>query len=367
MRAFSGGVAFRALKSFAADYGGGDTKAIRQSLGLTWYTSHRAQRKELSANGEKAMEQAVDTLPTGVRNIELQDLTNTVNVTLASTERAETVLDEELTSEQSAALATANDPPLYTAWVSQAKRELAGLGQAMTRKRDKLTNNLGKLSALDEEISGLEDHLALERPKISETNDKDLQQEIQKCITDLEKQLSDKQPDRGPGYRQPAPSKRILVVSYHGSARPWHKSLRVTRYWLIGSAPSFNSRTRDHNCFYYHRNRNGYFNPSSGPDWQHIRWKCCDPTIPTAIRQRWPSRVDQNMLQALGHDLAILDGKAAAALPGVIGSDVSWLLGTLRKATGWLSEPLWALVMDVAGLLFMSAHEFLSPQHPKHH
>ena len=53
------------------------------------------------------------------------------------------------------------------------------------------------------------------------------------------------------------------------------------------------SRTRDHNCFYHHRNRNGYFNPSPGPDWQHIRWKCCDFTIPTTIRQRWPLRVDQ--------------------------------------------------------------------------
>ena len=36
-------------------------------------------------------------------------------------------------------------------------------------------------------------------------------------------------------------------------------------------------------------------------------------------------------LQALGRALANLAGKAAAALPGIIGSIVSWLLNTLGK------------------------------------
>ena len=36
-------------------------------------------------------------------------------------------------------------------------------------------------------------------------------------------------------------------------------------------------------------------------------------------------------LQALGRALANLAGKAAAALPGIIGSIVSWLLGALGK------------------------------------
>ena len=36
-------------------------------------------------------------------------------------------------------------------------------------------------------------------------------------------------------------------------------------------------------------------------------------------------------LQARGHALANLAGKAAAGLPGIIGSIVSWLLGTLGK------------------------------------
>ena len=69
-------------------------------------------------------------------------------------------------------------------------------------------------------------------------------------------------------------------------------------------------------------------------------------------------------LQALGRALARLAGKAAAALPGIIGSIVSWLLGTLGKAAGWLAEHLWALAVAVGGLLFLAAREFLAPQRP---
>ena len=44
----------------------------------------------------------------------------------------------------------------------------------------------------------------------------------------------------------------------------------------------------------------------------------------------------KKQLQALGHILANLAGKAAA-LPGIIGSIVSWLLSTLGKTATWLA------------------------------
>ena len=43
-------------------------------------------------------------------------------------------------------------------------------------------------------------------------------------------------------------------------------------------------------------------------------------------------------LQALRRALAYLAGKAAADLPGIIGSIVSWLLSTLGKTATWLAE-----------------------------
>ena len=66
-------------------------------------------------------------------------------------------------------------------------------------------------------------------------------------------------------------------------------------------------------------------------------------------------------LQALGRMLAQLAGKAAAALPGIIGSIVSWLLNLLSKTAGWLAGNLWALVVAIGGLLLVFARERLLP------
>ena len=65
--------------------------------------------------------------------------------------------------------------------------------------------------------------------------------------------------------------------------------------------------------------------------------------------------------QALGRMLAQLAGKAAAALPGIIGSIVSWLLNLLSKTAGWLAGNLWALVVAIGGLLLVFARERLLP------
>ena len=64
-------------------------------------------------------------------------------------------------------------------------------------------------------------------------------------------------------------------------------------------------------------------------------------------------------LQALGRMLAQLAGKAAAALPGLIGSIISWLLNLLSKTAGWFAENLWALVVAIGGLLLVFAREWL--------
>ena len=52
------------------------------------------------------------------------------------------------------------------------------------------------------------------------------------------------------------------------------------------------SRARGHTHEHPHCDRDGYLNPSSGPDWWRVRWKHCDPTpTPTPIGQRPSSRV----------------------------------------------------------------------------
>ena len=69
----------------------------------------------------------------------------------------------------------------------------------------------------------------------------------------------------------------------------------------------------------------------------------------------------KKQLQALGSMLAQLAGKAAAALPGIIGSIVSWLLNLLSKTAGWLAGNLWALVVAIGGILFVFARKWLLP------
>ena len=58
--------------------------------------------------------------------------------------------------------------------------------------------------------------------------------------------------------------------------------------------------------------------------------------------------------------LANLAGKAAAALPGVNGSIVSWLLSATGKVVNWFGNNLWALVVHVAGLLYAVAKEWIN-------
>ena len=79
----------------------------------------------------------------------------------------------------------------------------------------------------------------------------------------------------------------------------------------------------------------------------------------------------KNHFQALGRALAYLTGKAAAALPGISGSIVTWLLNTLRKTASWLAENLWAMAMAMAiavgTLLLVAARYWVTPPKPKRH
>ena len=68
----------------------------------------------------------------------------------------------------------------------------------------------------------------------------------------------------------------------------------------------------------------------------------------------------KKQLHNLAKLFANLAGKAAAALPGVIGSIVSWLLSATGKVVNWFWNNLWAVVVLVAGLLYAAATEYIS-------
>ena len=72
-------------------------------------------------------------------------------------------------------------------------------------------------------------------------------------------------------------------------------------------------------------------------------------------------------LQSLEQVLVKLVGKAAASLPGIIGSIVSWLLNLPANTVGLLAESLWAVVLAVGGTLLVAARDWLDlpPCKPK--
>ena len=71
----------------------------------------------------------------------------------------------------------------------------------------------------------------------------------------------------------------------------------------------------------------------------------------------------KKQLHILAKLLANLAGKAAADLPGVIGSTVSWLLLATGEDVNWFGNNLWALVVLVAGLLYAAAKEWINKSH----
>ena len=86
----------------------------------------------------ETLQSAEEALPKDTESIDLKDLSSVADTTSKSVEDVET------------ALKTINDPQIDMAWVAQTTRDLAGVREAMTRARDKLANNLAKLSGTDD-------------------------------------------------------------------------------------------------------------------------------------------------------------------------------------------------------------------------
>ena len=59
----------------------------------------------------------------------------------------------------------------------------------------------------------------------------------------------------------------------------------------------------------------------------------------------------RNKLKALASLLGQLGIKAAAALPGIVGGIISWILNRAKDVVGWVSQNIWALVVGIGGLI----------------
>ena len=60
----------------------------------------------------------------------------------------------------------------------------------------------------------------------------------------------------------------------------------------------------------------------------------------------------KNKLKALSQLLGKLADKALTALPGIIGSILSWILNRVKEVVGLLTHNLWALIRGVGVLIY---------------
>ena len=166
-----------ALGTLAGRTGGGS--AIQDELGFTDW--QRRGRQQLPSKAIAVLQAAGDELgavAAAVDSLELQDLGQIMKE--ASDAVHKTFTDEEIDG----FLATHDDPPLNP-------RELRGLDKAMQTIRGELTNNLAKLSELN-------DHIATEKGKLTETQESEAIDEftrrrIADCLHNLEDERASQQ------------------------------------------------------------------------------------------------------------------------------------------------------------------------------
>ena len=232
------------------------------------------------------------------------------------------------------------------------------------RSRDELANNLAKLSAIDNQKSKVEKHSDRERRKLTERDDTEIQQDIRDRMEKLKGKLSDIEFER---------QARLEALSTNRAAlQSQINRIRETIRRLLHEDKTLAERIRT------------LFRE------QGITIASILTAIGMAIStlvlavtgggaggtpSRAPKPSDKGgvkewikkHLQALGRAQANLAGMSAAALPGIIGSIVSWLLSTLGKAATWLADNVLALVIGVGVLLLVAARDWLSQRQPKHH
>ena len=316
-------------------------------MGLKDYNSKTRKTGELSSKGKKNVQRTFDIL-----SAEDVDITPVVaDHTIASVEIATKALDEELTPEQSAALETIDDPTLDLQWVTPARMKLRNLSSEITRMRDSLVNNEAKLS----ELKG---HLAKERRKLEEAPDEATRNLIFERIKGLEDEMTTHR-ENASGNREALRSQisriretlhRILHEDKTLAERI--KTLFREQGITIASILTAIGMTISTLVLAL----TGGSGSGAAPP---------QPTPPQPPDKGGIKEWLKKHLRSLGRILAKLADKAAAALPGIIGSIVSWILSLLGKTAVWLAGNLWAVLLAVGGLLLVATREWLLPKKPK--
>ena len=227
-------------------------------------------------------------------------------------------------------------------------REILGMCRAVERFRGEHTNNLAKLSELDK-------HIALEERKLEEAPD----EATKKVIAERLRKLQD---ERGARLDAASATREAL--------RSQISRIRETLHRILHEDTTLGERIRT--LFREQGITVVSILTALGMTISTIVLALtggsgggATPAPPQPPGEGGAKEWIKKHLRSLGRILAKLAGKAAAALPGIIGSIVSWLLSLLGKTAVWLAGNLWAVLLAVGGLLLVAAREWLLPKKPK--
>ena len=290
-----------ALSSIAKEPDG--LAAIRDAMGFNNY----GLKPELSADAVAALQKGSDNLGSinaEAENVEMQDLPAVASDAVKTLETTLSDAPEQL--------------PL---------REIRGLDKALQTIRGELVNNLAKLTELD-------NHITREQNKLDEPDIGDFERRrIAERIRDLKEAL------RSQISRIRETINRLINedTTLAERIRTLFREQGITIVSILTALGMVISTL--------------VLAVSGGSA------AVVPPTPPSkgGLRE-WVKKY----LHALGRVLAKLAAKAGAALPGIIGSVVGWLLNLLSKTVGWLASNLWALMLAVGGILLIAAREWLA-------
>ena len=292
--------------------------ATQRKLGI----SDALQTKKLTTQAVAQLQNIEQTLPTNINAIPLQDLS----------QAADTVVKEIETSfneEEETALKTIDDEPL-------PMRDIVALNQTLQNIRGELTNNLAKLSELDE-------HIEREKNKLAEADDGNLGQEIKERITQRLKDLQDERQARLEVLNQNREQLRSQV-----------SRIRETIHRVLYDDTTLAERIRT--LFREQGITIASIITALGFAISTLvvaltgGTAATPPTPPTPPTPKVTDWI-KKQLNHLSDLLKKLGAKALDALPGIIGSAVSWLFNTASKVVGYMAEHLWTLALLVAGAL----------------
>ena len=275
------------------------------------YTTRRAKPTEQQVVALTAADsQMIDALQ-GIETIELQDLP----------QRASSVdiAVQALVAEQE------------TSFGGLPMREILGLNEALKRTRGALVDNLAKLSQLDADITQAEQELGGEEA----ANDPEKKRRIQE-------RLNQQRSERDARLEAAAANREALRTQF--------SRIQETVERVLNEDTTLAERLRT-----LFREQGvtiasvltalGFIVSTVVLAVQKIFGGGGPTSAPTPPGHGGATDWVKKQLKTIASWLKALAGKAAAALPGIIGAIVSWLLKTAGSVAVWLAEHLWALAI----------------------